>query len=459
MHVKHGKGVMHHLLGPYSDYALMLLRIVAGFLFLCHGAQKFGLIQEQRPMPPPSGGAEVVQQASPPNQQLRPDGEAVSTGALATWIEQLRLPTGRTLIAGVIELFGRSDDGGSVDQLGRLRGQRLDGVCVFPGACAARLFPIVQQRRTGRALLFHLAIHGDSSTRKVRTGHPAVQVTPPRRSQIQPPPTCITGDTSMHPRNLWHRHIIWILAAALAACGRGDTPSPGTSDAAGSPSQRVDVASAGHITGSVRLDGLAPANEPIKMNADPVCLREAKGPQEQEIFVVGAEGALANVFVYVKDGLGDYVYDPPADRAALDQKGCRYLPHVFGVRVAQPIEIINSDPTLHNIHALPTANREFNMGQPIQGMKMAHTFTAREVMVPFKCDVHGWMNAYVGVLDHPYFAVTNSDGRFELKSLPPGTYTVEAWHERLGTTTQSVMLDQRETKDVTFSFSAAPTSS
>jgi putative oxidoreductase len=97
---------MHHLLGPYSDYALMLLRIVAGFLFLCHGAQKFGLIQDERPMPPPSGRAEVVQQASPPNQRLRPDGEAVSTGALATWSEQLRLPTDRILIAGVIELFG-----------------------------------------------------------------------------------------------------------------------------------------------------------------------------------------------------------------------------------------------------------------------------------------------------------------------------------------------------------------
>jgi hypothetical protein len=130
---------------------------------------------------------------------------------------------------------------------------------------------------------------------------------------------------------------------------------------------------------------------------------------------------------------------------------------VFGVRIGQPIEIVNSDPTLHNIHALPNANQEFNMGQPIQGMKMTRTFTAREVMVPFKCDVHGWMNAYVGVLDHPYFAVTDSDGRFELKSLPPGTYTVEAWHERLGATTQSVTLEQKDTKTVTFSFKVPPT--
>ena len=103
------------------------------------------------------------------------------------------------------------------------------------------------------------------------------------------------------------------------------------------------------------------------------------------------------------------------------------------MRVGQPLEIVNSDPTLHNIHALPKDNKEFNTGQPIQGMKMTHTFTAKEVMVPFKCDVHGWMNAYVGVLDHPYFAMTDKDGKFELKGLPPGTYTIEAWHEKLGT--------------------------
>ena len=102
------------------------------------------------------------------------------------------------------------------------------------------------------------------------------------------------------------------------------------------------------------------------------------------------------------------------------------------MRVGQPIEIINSDPTLHNIHAMPKANSEFNTGQPMQGMKTKHTFTAKEVMVPFKCDVHGWMNAYVGVLDHPYFAVTGEDGKFALKGLPPGTYTIEAWHEKLG---------------------------
>ena len=171
--------------------------------------------------------------------------------------------------------------------------------------------------------------------------------------------------------------------------------------------------------------------------------------------MVGSDGkSLANVFVYVKDGLGNYVYDTPTEAARIDQKECRYHPHVFGMRVGQPLEILNSDPTLHNIHALPKANAEFNNGQPIQGMKMTHTFDKPEVMVPFKCDVHGWMNAYVGVLDHPYFAVTDKDGKFELKDVPAGTYTIEAWHEKGGAMTQSVTLGEKESKDANFTFKA-----
>src|SRR6185295_13402131 len=126
--------------------------------------------------------------------------------------------------------------------------------------------------------------------------------------------------------------------------------------------------------------------------------------------------------------------------------------HVLGIQVGQPLQVINSDPTLHNIHAIPAANQEFNAGQPITGMKMTHTFSTKEVMVPFKCDVHGWMHAWVGVLDHPYFFVTGADGTFQLKGLPPGTYTIEAWHEKLGTRTQMVTIGARETKDLAFSF-------
>jgi plastocyanin len=209
----------------------------------------------------------------------------------------------------------------------------------------------------------------------------------------------------------------------------------------------------------VTVDGAVPANADIRMNADPVCARQVTTPQKMETYVVGPDGkTLGNVFVYVKDGLGNYVFDPPKEPATIDQKDCRYHPHVFGMQVGQPLEIINSDPTLHNIHAVAKNNREFNNGQPLQNMKTTHTFTAPEVMVPFKCDVHGWMNAYVGVLNHPFFAVTDVSGNFTLKGLPAGTYTIEAWHEKLGTQTQTVTVTAKESKDIAFTFKApAPT--
>jgi len=246
------------------------------------------------------------------------------------------------------------------------------------------------------------------------------------------------------------------LAATIACGGGSDTSKPaetGAPAAAAGGGPKVDSATAGSIKGTVTLDGVAPKNEPIKMNADPVCLTQAKGPQAQETYTVGSDGkSLGNVFVYVKDGLGNYSYDPPTDSPKIDQHECRYHPHVFGMRVGQTLEIVNSDPTLHNIHAMPKSNSEFNNGQPLQGMKMTHTFDKPEVMVPFKCDVHGWMNAYVGVLPHPYFAVTKDDGKFELPNLPPGTYTIEAWHEKMGPMTQSVTIAAKESKDITFSF-------
>src|SRR6266498_193089 len=261
----------------------------------------------------------------------------------------------------------------------------------------------------------------------------------------------------MRLRNVWVSALGVTLATSMMACGGGS--KEGTSSESSAPAaasgQKVDPATAGDVKGVVSIDGAAPKNEPIKMNADPVCVKENTTPQSQETYMVGSDGkSLANVFVYVKDGLGNYVFDTPTEPAKIDQKSCRYHPHVFGMRVGQPLEILNSYPTLHNIHALPKAKQEFNTGQPIQGMKTMHTFTAKEVMVPFKCDVHGWMNAYVGVLDHPYYAVTGDDGKFELKSLPPGTYTIEAWHEKLGATTQKVTLGQKETKEVNYTFKA-----
>ena len=249
------------------------------------------------------------------------------------------------------------------------------------------------------------------------------------------------------------------LAALLVSCGGGNTnqnaqnAAPASSGAAAPAAPAVDPAIAATVTGKVTFTGTAPAPAPIKLSADPYCEKANPG-LKTENEVVGTDGSVGNVFVYVKDGLGDRTFTAPSTPVVLDQKGCHYTPHVLGIQVGQPLQIVNSDDTLHNIHGLPKANREFNQGQPIQGMKMTHTFSTKEVMIPFKCDVHAWMNAWIGVLDHPYYAVTSTDGTFSLKGLPPGTYTIEAWHERLGTQTQTVTVGEKETKDVAFTFKA-----
>ncbi len=255
----------------------------------------------------------------------------------------------------------------------------------------------------------------------------------------------------------------WLSCAAvctatvlLISCGSGTNQSavPASSGATAPAATPIDSATAGSVSGKVTFEGTPPAPQPIKLSSDPFC-ESANSGLTTETEMVGANGVMGNVFVYVKDGLGSRTFAPPSDPVTLDQKGCRYTPHVIGIQAGQPLQVINSDNTLHNVHGLAKANKEFNAGQPIQGMKMTHTFSTKEVMVPFKCDVHSWMNAWVGVLDHPYYSVSGPDGTFSLKGLPPGTYTIEAWHEKLGTQTQMVTIGEKEAKDVAFTFKGA----
>jgi hypothetical protein len=244
------------------------------------------------------------------------------------------------------------------------------------------------------------------------------------------------------------------MAIVAAGCGGGSKESAPAAGGAAEAPTTIDPATAATINGTIKLDGTAPTAEPIKMNADPVCVKEGAGVTT-EFIVPGEGGTLQNVFVYVKDGLGSKTFQAPSTAVTLNQIQCHYVPHIFGIMVGQPLEVLNSQPTLHNIHALPKVNQEFNTGQPIQGMKFQHTFTAKEVMIPFKCDVHGWMNAHVGVLDHPFYAVSGKDGKFEIKGLPPGKYTIEAWHEKLGTQTMDVTVAEKETKAADFTFKIA----
>ncbi len=245
-----------------------------------------------------------------------------------------------------------------------------------------------------------------------------------------------------------------LMLLVMAGCGGGDGGGGG-GDAEGGMAMEnpVDAATAGNIAGSIAFEGDAPSTDVIDMSEEEVCAAKHSSTPMTEEVVVNSNGTLANVFVYVKEGLESLQFPTPGP-ALLDQDGCVYLPHVLGVMVGQDITIRNSDGLLHNINASPDINRGFNSSQPVN-METTRSFAASEVMVPLHCDVHGWMNAYVGVVDHPYHSVSNSSGAFSLSTLPPGDYVIEAWHERYRTQTQNVTVTTGQTAEVTFTFSAS----
>jgi len=197
----------------------------------------------------------------------------------------------------------------------------------------------------------------------------------------------------------------------------------------------------------VKLDGAAPKAAKIDMSQDPAC----KGDNTAET-IVASNGNLANVFVYVKEGLGDRTFDVPKDAASIDQRGCQYHPHVLGVMTGQTIEIKNSDPTTHNIHPTPASNREWNESQPPSSAALQKNFAREEIMLPVRCNQHPWMKMYINVVKSPFFAVTGPDGKFEIKGLPPGTYTLAFVQEKLGEQTQQVTLAAKDSKTVDQTF-------
>jgi plastocyanin len=246
---------------------------------------------------------------------------------------------------------------------------------------------------------------------------------------------------------------IGLVLLLSTACGSGPSESAAPRSPEGAPAgKKVDPATAGTINGRVTFAGTPPRPAELKIT-DSKC-PDANQPARDESIAV-ADGGLANVFVYIKDGVTGYAFQVPSEPVKLDQDGCMYTPRVLGVRVGQPLNVINSDPAPHNVHAAAKVNQQVNTGQPFKGMVYTHSFSASEIMVPFKCDIHPWMIAYVGVVDHPYFAVSARDGTFTLKEVPPGTYTVEAWHEKLGTRTASVTIGEKESKDLSFAFEAS----
>lgn len=243
----------------------------------------------------------------------------------------------------------------------------------------------------------------------------------------------------------------WMLAAA--ACSKGGESGGAAAGAAPAATAfPVDTTTAATVTGRIAFTGSKPAMQRIDMSEEATCAQKHPNGAFTESVVVNDNGTLRNVFVYVKSGLpANLTFPVPSTPVQIDQNGCTYIPHVFGIQIGQTLNIKNSDGLLHNIKALPTTNRPFNISQPTN-MTTARSFASPEVMVPLQCNVHSWMNAFVGVLPHPYFSVSGADGTFRIGRLPPGTYVIEAWHERLGTQTQTVTVAASETKDVAFTF-------
>jgi plastocyanin len=232
-------------------------------------------------------------------------------------------------------------------------------------------------------------------------------------------------------------------AAASTASG---TP------AAAAPAAAAVSADAATLTGLVKFEGAAPKMTNIQMSADPYCQSQhASAPATEEDVVTGPAGELANVFVYIKDIKGNF--PAPSTPVVIDQKGCQYHPHVNAVMVGQPLQIKNDDATLHNVHAMPAANSQFNEGQPVQGMVSTKHLDKPEV-TPFKikCDVHGWMKSYMAVMPHPFYSVSQTNGTFTISNLPPGQYTVVAWHEKYGQQEQQVTVGAKESKALNFTF-------
>jgi len=236
----------------------------------------------------------------------------------------------------------------------------------------------------------------------------------------------------------------------FVGCGKKETaeeqpaaPSP----AAGPAATPIDPATAATVSGTVKFEGAAPKPAKIDMSQDPNC----RGENLAENVVVSG-GHLQNVFIYVKEGLGNRTFEVPKDAVALDQSGCRYHPHVLGVMAGQTIKILNDDPTTHNIHPTPKDNREWNESQAPKAAALEKSFAREEVMLPVKCNQHPWMRMFVNVVKNPFYAVTGPDGKFEIKGLPPGDYTIAFVHEKLGEQTQKVTLAAKDTKTVDATF-------
>lgn len=243
-----------------------------------------------------------------------------------------------------------------------------------------------------------------------------------------------------------------ILAGCLlftAGCSRQQQPAEQAQQPAG-PVVTVDAATAATLRGTIAFQGQAPKPVRLDMAQDPACSYTAGEQWFSPVEV--KDGKLAHVFVYVKQGLEGKRFAVPTEPVVIDQRACKYVPHVVGMMAGQKLRVLNSDSTSHNVHPAPKVNAGWNESQMPRGPAIERTFTQPEIMVPVKCNQHPWMKMYVNVAAHPFFAVSGTNGEFEIKGLPPGEYTVAAVHERLGEQTMQVTVGPKETKAAEFVF-------
>lgn len=222
------------------------------------------------------------------------------------------------------------------------------------------------------------------------------------------------------------------------------TPAPTASDSS-APSS--GLFGSGVIEGRVTFEGTRPNPRPIKMSGDANC--SPTKPAVEQGKVIAEDGGMPYVFVYIKKGI-DGKYPVPTEPVLLNQVGCMYEPHVFGIQIGQPLKILNSDPTAHNVHSMATKNKAFNVSQPAQNMVSMQAFSRQEIGFKIKCDVHGWMSTFGSALPHPFFAVTDETGRYKIERLPAGEYEVEVWHELYQTVSQRITVKDGETVTLDF---------
>jgi plastocyanin len=263
-----------------------------------------------------------------------------------------------------------------------------------------------------------------------------------------------SGDDIAGTPHMKRIHCLALLAGSLAGCSGTSTKEP-RAEVKKEPVPayfKVDPGTAGRLKGTIQFTGRKPARKTIDMSGDPACVAEHHGQAVDESVVVDAKGGLANAFIYIKSGLEGKVFEVPAVPVTLDQRGCWFVPRVIGIQTGQELEITNSDPVTHNVHPLAQVNREWNHSQGPGEPALARKFIKPEVMIRVKCNIHSWMRAFIGVVDHPYFAVSGTNGTFEIRNVPPGDYVVAAWQESLGTQEQKITITPSGEIDVNFTF-------